>query len=686
MTNRFKPVFVGAFAVLGVLLYLVYAPGLHGPFVLDDMHSIVNNPNIKIDDLSAESLYLSARPPRPGARIARPIVKATFALNYYFSGKQFVSFSFKLTNLVIHIVNTLLVLTLTTQLLRCLRARAQNEESPRLEGSLWLWFPVVVTALWALHPIQLTGVLYVVQRMTSLGAMCVLAGLLAFVVGRRRLQEDRAFGLFLMVFGMVFGAFLGGLCKENAILTPVYAFIIEMVFFDREKLSPTARRRLRAFFGVALGLIVLAVTLLLILKPEFVTKLYAARNFTMYERLLTQSRALFFYLSLMIVPSLRSFSLYHDYLPISKSLFAPWTTMLSLLAWGALVVVALRMLRRASMVSFAVLWYLAGHAVESSFLGLEIAFEHRNYLPSFGVLFALTYYGFRLVESRSLPRVVAVSTVCIVLTTMSFVTYARAGAWSTLGSFAYFTVRNHPTSYRAQMERGYFQERDGHDVRDVYRSYRNAAAVNRHIVVPLIRMYRIVNKQAHTLDGSKRADPQDHHDVVKVDLLESDLLLDQSVLAELDRQIADEITHRILSYAMSAATIQALDGLRRCLVRQHGACGSAERLEQWLASALSRTDVEQQRVGLLLISARFYAGAERRSTAVELLRAALEDYPQSVGLLLDLAHLNLSMDNFDEAEELLRRALAVTGTVGPGSADVLVLQRRLRSKREAAAS
>jgi tetratricopeptide (TPR) repeat protein len=686
MTDRFKPAFVAAFVALVVALYLVYAPGLHGPFVLDDMHSIINNPNIKIDELSAESLYLSARSPRPGARIARPIVKTTFALNYYFSGKQLASFPFKVTNLVVHIFNTLLVLGLTTQLLRCLRARADNGEAPGLEGSVWLWFPVIVAALWALHPIQLTGVLYVVQRMTSLGAMCVLTGLLAFVAGRRRLEEGRAFGVSFMVFGMIFGGLLGGLCKENAILTPLYAFIIEMVFFDREKLSPTARTRLRAFFGVVLGLMVLAATFVLILKPELVTKLYAARNFTMYERLLTQSRALFLYLSLLIVPSLRSFSLYHDYLPISKSLLAPWTTVLSVVAWGALVAVALRMLKRAPIVSFAVLWYLAGHAVESSFLGLEIAFEHRNYLPSFGVLFALAYYGFRLAESRSLPRSVAVSMVCVVLATLSFVTYARAGAWSTLGSFAYFTVRNHPTSYRAQMERGYFQERDGHDVRDVYRSYRNAAAVNRHIVVPLIRMYRIVNTQAHALDSATRADPEDHHDDVRVDLLESDLVPYQSVLAELDRQIADEITHRILSYAISAPTIQSLDELRRCLVREPGACGSADRLEQWLATALSRTDVEQQRVGLLLISARFYAGEDRPSTAVELLRGALEAYPQSVGLLLELAHLNLSMDNFDEAQELLKRALAVTGTAGPRSGDVLVLQRRLRRKREAAVS
>ena len=108
---------MAVFVALSIVLYLVYSPGLRGPFVFDDMHSIVHNPNIKIGELSAESLYHSGLSPRTGARIARPVVKATFALNYYFSGKQLDSFPFKVTNLVIHILNALLVFALATQLL-----------------------------------------------------------------------------------------------------------------------------------------------------------------------------------------------------------------------------------------------------------------------------------------------------------------------------------------------------------------------------------------------------------------------------------------------------------------------------------------------------------------------------------------------------------------------------------------
>ena len=680
MTYSFKRVNVVMFMALAVVLYLVYSPGLDGPFVFDDMHNIVHNPNIKIDELSATQLYNAGVSPRTGARISRPISRVSLALNYFFSGKQLLSFSFKATNLIIHIINTLLVFVLTRRLLHCLRARYDDRGPPQLQSSLWLWFPLVVAALWALHPIQLTGVLYVVQRMTSLGAMCVLAGLLVFVLGRCRLQEERSFGLALMVLGIVIGGLLGSLCKENAILTPAYALVIELVFFDRVKLSPAARLRLNMFFGVTLGLLGIAAMLLFILKPEFVTRLYNARNFTMDERLLTQARVLFFYIGLTLLPSLRSFSLYHDYIMVSKGLLSPWTTLLSLVAWGALIFVALRCLKRAPMLSFAVLWFVVGHAVESSVLGLEIAFEHRNYLPSFGVLLALTYYGFRFIELRSLAKPVAALAVCLVLGTVSFVTHARAGAWSSLDSLAYFTVRNHPTSYRAQLERAHFLERHHHDAREVYRSYRSAAAVNPYVVPPLAHMYRVVNKALSTRSEKAVAQSQADHGILAVKLFESELESDRRILEELDKQIADEISHRILSYSLSSSTIQALDDLRVCVVKQPGACGPVERVERWLAMALDRTQVEQQRTGLLLVSARFYAWTNRKTKGAELLRSALESYPDSVGLLLELAYLNLSMNNFDEVESLLGRALAVTGKNGRRSADIQALQTLLRRR------
>ena len=47
-------------------------------------------------------------------------------------------------------------------------------------------YAALLASVWLLHPIQLTSVLYAVQRMTSLSAFFLLAALLFHIMARRR--------------------------------------------------------------------------------------------------------------------------------------------------------------------------------------------------------------------------------------------------------------------------------------------------------------------------------------------------------------------------------------------------------------------------------------------------------------------------------------------------------------------
>ena len=72
-----------------------------------------------------------------------------------------------------------------------------------------------------LHPMQLTSVLYAVQRMTSLSALFVFLGLIGYVYGRRQVQRGEPRGFVLMTVGIGAGSILGVLNKENAALLPL---------------------------------------------------------------------------------------------------------------------------------------------------------------------------------------------------------------------------------------------------------------------------------------------------------------------------------------------------------------------------------------------------------------------------------------------------------------------------------
>ena len=213
-THRLTLLFL--LAVLGVGVFSVYTPGLQGPFVFDDHPNIVGNQLVAVDALDAESLRDPAFSLGNGAYPDRGLARLSFALNYYFAGERFDRFAFKATNVVIHVLNGLLVYWLSVLLLRRYAGGARPPSAEAGWGAMQSYLPLLVAALWLLHPIQLTSVLYVVQRMTSMAAFFVLAGLLLFVMGRIRLEAGRAYGLTWMFAGLAGGVFLGFFCKQNA--------------------------------------------------------------------------------------------------------------------------------------------------------------------------------------------------------------------------------------------------------------------------------------------------------------------------------------------------------------------------------------------------------------------------------------------------------------------------------------
>ena len=411
-------------AVIGIVV-LVYLPGLQGPFVFDDTTSITGVPAVALTRLDITQLIAAATANESGP-LGRPLASLTFALNHYFAGGFDSTIPFKLTNLLIHVANTALIYLFLSRL------RPSFESLPVL----------LLTAAWALHPIHLTSVLYVVQRMTSLSSTFVLMGLIVFVDGRRRFPLEQKRGLVQMAAGLAIGL-CGMLAKESAVLILLYALVVESAAFSRVGFTRPLRRRLIAFYAVTVLSPIIA---LLSTFWGAVADSYAARDFTMSQRLLTESRVLWYYARLIVAPSLQELSLFHDDITVSTGLLDPWTTAPALAGLLACLSGALLMRRRAPMVSFAVLWFLAGHSLESSFIGLEIAHEHRNYLPSLGII-AGVIHG--LLHMASRPGSNALKPLCLSLIAAYVTTTGlRAAEWQSATGIIEGMARRHPDSVR----------------------------------------------------------------------------------------------------------------------------------------------------------------------------------------------------------------------------------------------
>ena len=92
------------------------------------------------------------------------------------------------------------------------------------------------------------------------------------------------------------------------------------------------------------------------------------------------------YVRSILLPVGATLGVVQDDYPLSRSLLDPPATLVAILAWVAVLWVALSRAGRQPALSAGVLLFLAGHAMESTLWPLEIRFDHRNYLPALGVL------------------------------------------------------------------------------------------------------------------------------------------------------------------------------------------------------------------------------------------------------------------------------------------------------------
>jgi hypothetical protein len=435
---------VAVIILILLAVILAYLPGLHGPFILDDDENITLNPGVALKELDATDLH-HALVSNDSGPLKRPIAALSFALNHYQAGGFENIFPFKLTNLLIHGINSLLVFLLALRLMRI------SVPGTTLTGTQRLQIAALAAGLWALHPIQLTNVLYVVQRMNSLSALFTFSGLLVFLHGREHLKARPRYGLWLMSAGVLGGTALGALAKENAMLLPLLALVLEYTLIQGLTQHSTPRRRtLWAFYVVTVAIPVLMALFFLLSHPDVLLGGYLARPFTLIERVLTEARVLWHYLGLLLLPDISRLGLFHDDIAVSTGLVSPLSTLAAVSGLCLVFAAAVAKARHYPVLSFGVLWYLAGHSLESGFLGLEIAFEHRNYVPSLGVFLCLSYGAVRYIaRPDSRQKRYAPALIGIILLLVGTVTWIRAGTWSDIRTLSVTEARNHPRSARA---------------------------------------------------------------------------------------------------------------------------------------------------------------------------------------------------------------------------------------------
>ncbi len=429
---------VAAMLLPFVAAFAAYYPGLHGGFLFDDYASIVNNQALTLPSLAWHNLAAAALS-APTGPLDRPLSVLSFALDRYFFGPG--PLSFKLTNLLIHLAAGAVLLLLTRELL--LAWRRIRPQVPAQDG---LFAALAVTAAWLLHPLNLTAVLYVVQREASLAALFTALGVLCYTLGRNR-ELDGKRGWPLIWIAAPLAGLVGLFCKETAVLLPLFLCAVELTLFRFRNGAGRVARPLLVYFILGLGGPALIAGWLLVFHPAFLLGGYVIRPFTLGERLLTEGRVVTLYILYTLWPLPHWLGLYHDDLAVSTGLLTPPTTLIAFLFLAALLAAAVWLRRRQPLVTLGILWFFAGQVLESSFIPLDLMYEHRAYLSDYGLLLALAA-GLLLWKPawlRFSRRTLAITAIVV----LGCLTWLRSVQWSNDLSQALFEAKYHPASPRA---------------------------------------------------------------------------------------------------------------------------------------------------------------------------------------------------------------------------------------------
>jgi len=404
------PKYLFTFVSLFIVLITIYSNSFYGDWHFDDYANIVDNPHIQIKSFSWPEIkhcMYGLEQERP----SRPLSYLSFALNSYFHGKDV--FGYHVVNFAIHFLSSVFLFLFIFNTLKLPGLKNQYEN---------ISYPIatIATFFWAIHPVWVTSVTYIVQRMASMAGLFYIASMYFYL--KARTNSNTKYSVILFTLSLLFGL-SSVLTKENAAMLPV-----SILLFDLFLIAGITKQNVIKYAKIAfLPFLIILFTGFIYVDFSNIIDEYKIRDFTMLERVMTQPRVILFYLSLLFYPISSRLTFLYD-INVSRSLFQPWTTIPSIFLILSIIVLAIYIARKRPLISFCIIFFLLNHLIEGSIFNLELIYEHRNYLPSMllfvpvaeFIIYSIDYFSY----NKIIQFIVALG-IAVILIGEGDVTYNR---------------------------------------------------------------------------------------------------------------------------------------------------------------------------------------------------------------------------------------------------------------------
>ncbi len=354
--------------VLLLLLFCglaAFGPSLSNPFVFDDTAFIERNLWLKWEHLSGffRSFILDSGWSFVGFR---PLLMTSFVVQKELAGVD--PFAYRLANLLLHVGVTFLAFKLLVRLF------------PSSSNRFW---PVVISLLFLLHPVQTNVITLVWKRSDLLVALGMLGSFYAY----GKWTEIASGGWRWLILGHL-SALFAFLSKESSLVLPLLIGIGQVLIWTR--LRPKKQILVflylpLLFWAASLAWIIFHVQPQKLAEIGFASHSYMppSTQFGRWDYFWFQPIALLEYLKLAFWPV--HLHVFHHIPAASSWLDSRFWTGVGTVLVGLLA--AIRCWRSHPLISFGIAWFFLHLAPASSFVPLQMPFdEDRLYLPLFGLL------------------------------------------------------------------------------------------------------------------------------------------------------------------------------------------------------------------------------------------------------------------------------------------------------------
>lgn len=433
------------FWLLGIvaLTFAVYLPSLDNEFTnWDDNFYVTENPLVSHPDPGAVLT-------KPVAGNWHPLTIWSFALNYRFAGLDPAAYHW--TSLLIHLANTALVFLFVRQLARGRR-----------------WTPIVVAALFGIHPMHVESVAWVAERKDVLYAFFYLAGLIAYVRYLDR-RQPAWLGAALVLF--VFSA----ASKPAAVVFPLTLLAID--WFRNRRFTRKVWLEKAPFFVVALidGI----VTLQIQRASGAITEHWGP-----FEKLLFAGYGVVMYVVKLFVPV--RLSAIYPYPSLARGGIGP-EYYVALAAAAILLPALVWLFRRNRVVLFGLAFYLINIVLVLQFfsIGGAVMADRYTYVAYIGLFIALAWW---LDEPRErLParipvRPVLAAVLALLVPVSAFATWKRADVWQNAETLWNDTIGKYPGRIAdAYNNRGFYYYSEAGRYGEALADFDQAIALNPNV-------------------------------------------------------------------------------------------------------------------------------------------------------------------------------------------------------------